>query len=76
LGERLALDFKQTQVGQILELLVEKDSGEGRYTGMSDNYLRVSFWSPRALHKGDLVRVLVKATEFLNDPERRFTDIA
>ncbi|GFP35058.1 threonylcarbamoyladenosine tRNA methylthiotransferase MtaB [Candidatus Hakubella thermalkaliphila] len=62
LGEKRALNFKQTQVGQILELLVEKDSGEGRYIGMSDNYLRVSFWSPRALHRGDLARVLVKAT--------------
>lgn len=62
LGERLALNFKETQVGQILEVLVEKDSGEGRYMGMSDNYIRVSFWSPGALHKGDLVRVLVKAT--------------
>lgn len=52
-------DFISGQIGQELTLLVEKQTGEQEYTGISDNYIEVGFQSPRDL-RGELVQVRVE----------------
>ena len=60
LAQRKHDDFIASQIGQELTLLVEKQTGEQEYTGLSDNYIEVSFQSPQDL-RGELVRIkLVK----------------
>ena len=59
LARRKHDDFIAGQVGQELTLLVEKQIAEHDYTGLSDNYIEVSFQSPYDL-RGELVRVRVE----------------
>jgi len=59
LAERKHKDFISGQVGQELTLLVEKQTGEHDYTGLSDNYIEVSFQSPYDVC-GELIRVRVE----------------
>jgi threonylcarbamoyladenosine tRNA methylthiotransferase MtaB len=59
LAQRKHDDFIASQVGQELTLLVEKQTGERDYIGLSDNYIEVSFQSPHDLC-GELVQVRVE----------------
>lgn len=59
LAERKHKDFISAQVGQELTLLVEKQTGEQDYVGLSDNYIEVSFQSPHDVC-GELIRVRVE----------------
>lgn len=52
-------DFTAGQVGQELTLLVEKQTGEQDYIGLSDNYIEVSFQSSYDMC-GELIRVRVE----------------
>lgn len=64
LSERMQLAYAETFVGQVLDVIPERDekglSGEGRVTGFSDNYLQIRFDAPQDL-TGKLCRV--KLTE-------------
>ncbi len=55
LAERKHKDFIAGQVGQELTVLVEKQTGEQDYVGLSDNYIEVSFQSPHDVC-GELIR--------------------
>lgn len=59
LAQQKHKDFITGQIGQELTLLVEKQTGEQEYTGLSDNYIEVSFQSPHDL-RGELVQVRVE----------------
>ncbi len=56
LGRRKAEAFAQSQVGKILEVLVE---GEKPSTGWSDNYLQVTIKSPKLLKINELYKSLI-----------------
>jgi threonylcarbamoyladenosine tRNA methylthiotransferase MtaB len=59
LARRKNDDFITSQIGQELTLLIEKQTGERDYIGLSDNYIEVSFQSPYDL-RGELVQVRVE----------------
>ena len=59
LAKRKHDDFITSQVGQELTLLVEKQTGEHDYTGLSDNYIEVSFQCSYDVC-GELIRVRVE----------------
>jgi threonylcarbamoyladenosine tRNA methylthiotransferase MtaB len=51
LGQAQKKKFLEAQLGQVREVLVEgPDQRPGWLQGLSDNYLRVSFPGPPALH--------------------------
>lgn len=65
LSEKMQLEYAEKFVGQVLDVIPERDekgvSGDGRVTGFSDNYLQVRFEGSQDL-TGKLVRVkLTKA---------------
>jgi len=59
LAERKHDEFIASQVGQELTVLVEKQTGELDYIGLSDNYIEVRFQSPQDM-RGQLVQVRVE----------------
>jgi threonylcarbamoyladenosine tRNA methylthiotransferase MtaB len=61
LSDRLSLAASSSIVGETVQVLVEnRDRGTGLWTGLTDNYLRVSFDSPDEL-RGQLVPALVES---------------
>lgn len=59
LAQRKHDDFITSHIGQELTLLVEKQTGERDYFGLSDNYIEISFQSPYDLC-GELIQVRVE----------------
>ncbi|HEX21689.1 MAG TPA: tRNA (N(6)-L-threonylcarbamoyladenosine(37)-C(2))-methylthiotransferase MtaB [Actinobacteria bacterium] len=60
LGDRLAKDFAEKQIGRTLEVLVEKESNHIRQ-GLSGNYLRINFKNLESNHpfSGKIIKVKI-----------------
>jgi threonylcarbamoyladenosine tRNA methylthiotransferase MtaB len=62
LADKKRNEFYSTYTGRRLRLLVEKQTGPGQYTGLSDNYLEVSFSSENDL-RGEFVQVQIDSVQ-------------
>ncbi|MDD3853452.1 MAG: tRNA (N(6)-L-threonylcarbamoyladenosine(37)-C(2))-methylthiotransferase MtaB [Syntrophomonadaceae bacterium] len=62
LADKKRSEFLSTYPGQTLRLLVEKQTGPGQYTGLSDNYLEVSFTCENDL-RGEFVQVQIESVQ-------------
>ena len=62
LADKKRSEFFITYIGQTLRLLVEKQTGPGQYTGLSDNYLEVSFASENDL-RGEFVQIQIESVQ-------------
>lgn len=61
LSDRLGLEFAQRYAGETVEVLVEqRDRATGQLSGLTGNYLRVTFDSPDAL-RGQLVPITLQS---------------
>jgi len=57
LGRIKGRAFRESQVGRRVDVLVEGPRGPGRWKGVSENYLKVTFAAPGPLDAGSLVKV-------------------